>query len=183
MATPPQIESLKNQIATLGQVDLEKLKRSTLGSGSLTLELEHRLAKVERLKRLALEYATEVSDEAVSQIASIFGQIGAAMAQQANHNDSQFLAQRPTFLTQFDGLLEQAKRWVPYFVTAAIESRGFLEDEGIRQEYQRTVQSLKEQADGTLNEAKVQADRILTETRKLAQESKRRRAERRQKSR
>jgi hypothetical protein len=92
------------------------------------------------------------------------------MTQQAARSNQEYIGNRQAFLNSIDSLLEQARRWEPYFITAAVESRGFLEDEGIRQEYQRTVAEMRKEAETTLAQVKEEATRTIGEARKLAEE-------------
>lgn len=59
--------------------------------------------------------------------------------------------------------------WPP-FVTAAVEARGFLKDEGIRQEFERTVTEMKSQAQDSLNHVREESQKTLAEAKKLAQD-------------
>lgn len=139
MATAQQVQALKNEAAAFDTINLEKLTRKELGVEFLAADLEPRLAKINRLRTLANEYANGVHDSVVSQMGTIFDQLTGAMSQQAARANPEFIANRGGFLAAIDSNLETAKQWEPAFITAAVEARGFLADEGIRQEYQRTV--------------------------------------------
>ncbi len=170
MATPGQVESLKAQILALEKIDMEKLIRKDLGIESLAGELERRLERLNRLKALAQEYADRVHDSTVSQVAGLFTQIAAIMTKQAGFSSSEFISNRPSFLANLDGHLEAGRQWEPAFIAAATEARGFLQDEGIRQEYRRTVDDLKNQAQTTITEVKSAADKAINEAKTLAKE-------------
>lgn len=170
MAAHETIQNLKKYADMIGQVDLRKLKRTQLGEESLGAELEPRLEKIHHLKNFAIQYADEVHDNAVNQMASHLSQIEVQMAQQADRNNQEFIANKSAFLTSIDSMLEAAKSSEPFFITAAVKARGFLEDEGIRQEYQRTVENMKEEARSTLAEVKSESARAVEEAKTLAKQ-------------
>jgi hypothetical protein len=170
MASAGQINQLRQYIDTLQKVDFEKLKRVNLGEESLATELEPRLRKIERLTRLCQDYAEGVHDNVVSQMAGVFNTLANALAEQAARPNQAFIAQRQAFLQTLDNGLEAARQWEPNFVTAAVEARGFLQDEGIRKEYERTVGELKSESDKTLKALKDEAERTLEGARKIAAE-------------
>jgi len=170
MATGGVLQAVRNQLAELDKIQTEKLTRQTLGVESQTSELEPRFARMKRLKTLIAAYAEGVHDEFVNQVVQIFAQLNANMTQHAARSNQEFIANRQGFLNTIDSLLEQAKRWEPYFITAAVEARGFLEDEGIRQEYQRVVEELRNEASTTLTQVKQEAAKTIAEAKALAQE-------------
>lgn len=170
MATQGQVDALRTQILALDKIDKEKLIRKDLGVESLAGELEPRLERINRLKTLAQEYAERVHDTAVNQMTSVFTQIVALMMQQAGRSSSDFIVNRPGFLASLDSQLEAARQSEPAFITAAVEARGFLQDEGIRQEYQRTVDALKTEARKTIEEVKTEATKAIEEARALAKQ-------------
>lgn len=51
---------------------------------------------------------------------------------QASRSNSEFITQRDQFLATLDRYIEEFRQWECYFVSAAVLSRGFLEDEGIK---------------------------------------------------
>ena len=55
-------------------------------------------------------------------------------------------------------------------MTAAVESRGFLEDEEVRQEYERTIESIKKEAESSIQQVKEESDKTIEEARTLAEQ-------------
>jgi hypothetical protein len=90
------------------------------------------------------------------------------MSNQASRGNPEFITNRQPFLDQLDGLIESSKRFMPFFVTAAVDARGFLQDEGIRQEYQKTVADLQKQAGDALVKVQQEATRAIDDAKKLA---------------
>ena len=142
--------------------------RKGLGEESLEKEFKPRLARIIQLIDFAKRYAPSVHDDYVNQINNIFQTIGTQMNEQANRNSSEFISQRQTFLSNIDSNLEQSNRSLPYFVTAAVVERGFLSDEGIKQEYERTIQDMRSATAATLDTVKAEAVKAVQGAKDLA---------------
>ncbi len=170
MASQQYLDNLKKADDAVNSVDMEKLLRKSLGEESLEKELQPRLERLSKLRRLAIQYAPQVHNEPINQITNVLQQIHSQFSNQAGSASSQYIARRTSFLTDIDTFLEEAKRTEPSFVAAAVIERGFLEDEGIRQEYQRTVESLRKESSETIQSLKEEARKAIDEAKKLAEE-------------
>lgn len=170
MATDQQVAALQTQITAFEKVDLEKLERRGLGEESLTGELEPRLEKIRRLKTIFLAHPKGVHGEVVSQASTIFTTLTQHMTQHAARASGEYIANRAGVLAAIDSTLEEAKRFEPVFVSAALEARGFLEDQGIRDEYQRTVADLERRTQETLAQVRTEANKAIEEAKKMADE-------------
>jgi hypothetical protein len=170
MATQSQLANLKKVADGFRAVDQEKLLRSSIGEESLQSVFGPRLSLLNKKLEFALEFAPSVNDNIVSQVASLFEQFRQQMDAQAKRNNAEYVAQRTQFLATIDSYFEQLLQHWPPFVTAAIEMRGFLQDEGIRKEYQRTIDAMKEESATALKLVKDEAGKTIEEARKLAQQ-------------
>lgn len=170
MADAATVAELQKASDSVDAVDLAKLLRKNLGEESLEIAFEQRLKRIRQIRDFALKYASNVHADYVNQVRSNLSQIAAAMKTQSERNHSDFINQKAQFLTQIDGLLEESRRQEHYFVSAAVIERGFLEDEGIRREYQRTIDDMKRETAATLDTVKQEADRAIQDAKKLADE-------------
>lgn len=170
MATQSQLANLKKTADGFRAVDQEKLLRSSVGEESLQSAFGPRLELLNKKLDFALEFALNVNDNNVAQVASLFSQFQQQMDAQAKRSNTEYVAQRAQFLATIDGYFEQLLQHWPPFVTAAIEMRGFLQDEGIRKEYQRTIDSMKDESAKALTLVKDEAGKTIEEARKLAQQ-------------
>ena len=57
-----------------------------------------------------------------------------------------------------------------HFVTVAVEERGFLDDEGIKKAYDRTVDNMKSEAENVINSIKEESTAVIKQAKKLAEE-------------
>lgn len=170
MATEGQITNLKKITEKFGTLDQEKLLRSSLGEESLKAAFGPKLELLNKKIQFALEYAPNVSDSTVSQVASLFNQFYDQMNAQASRGNAEYVSQRTQFLSTINTYFEQFLIHWPFFVAAAIETRGFLQDEGIRKEYERTIEAMKTESANSLKLVKEEADKTIEEARKLAQQ-------------
>ncbi|NJD56090.1 MAG: hypothetical protein FIA94_06755 [Nitrospirae bacterium] len=168
MATDNAITQLSSAIEKLEKVDIDKIIRKNLGEESLENEFLPRLDKIKQQANFAKKYARQVHDQYVNQVTSMITALTQQMASQASHSSADFINQRNSFLNQIDAQLEAGKLSLPFFTTAAILERGFLDDEGIKQEYQRTIQKLHEESNETLAKVKEEAEKAVSGAKELA---------------
>lgn len=170
MASDQQILALAEAVAKLNAVDSDKLLRKDLGVESLDGVFGEDLHKIRSLAAFAEQHAATVHDSYVGQACSTVNEITNQMEAQANRPSAEYINERENFLSAVRGQIEEAKRWLPSFAGSAVLERGFLEDEGIRREYERVVKNLKEETDTTLARVKEQADKAVEDAKKLADE-------------
>ena len=171
MASVQIYNNLVNTITAIKKVDKDRLLRGTLGEESLEQSgFKETLESIFQKATFAQQYADKVDDGAVNSATSIFNQIRTTLEQQAQRTNPEYVNQKQTFLNSIPTNLEQLRQFWPPFVTAAVEARGFLQDEGIREEYQRTVAEMKDQADESLKHVREESDKTLAGAKKLAQE-------------
>lgn len=170
MATEGQITNLKKITEKFQTLDQEKLLRPSLGEESLKSAFGPKLELLNKKIEFALEYAPNVNDNTVSQLASLLNQFHDQMNAQAQRSNAEYVSQRTQFLSTINTYFEQLLIHLPFFVTAAIETRGFLQDEGIRKEYERTIDAMKNESANSLKLVKEEAEKTIEEARKLAQQ-------------
>ena len=170
MASDGQIKQLQDLSDAIMNIDKDTLLRPSLGEVALQGEFDPRLTKIQKRVQFALEYAPEVHDEQVQGIMGQFESIRSEMEAQASHSNEDYVSERTQFLANIDAQLEDLKRfWAP-FVTAAVEARGFLEDEGVRQEYEHTIESIKKEAESAIRQVKEESDKTIKEAQTLAEQ-------------
>lgn len=168
MATDNAVSQLATAIDKLEKVDIDKILRKNLGEESLENEFPTRLDKIKQQSSFANKYARQVHDQYVNQITAMINALTQLMTTQAAYSSADFINQRKNFLVQIDAQLENGKLALPFFITAAILERGFLDDEGIKQEYQRTIQKLHEETSATLAKVKEEAEKAVAGAKELA---------------
>lgn len=170
MATEQKIKELSTVIATLSQIDRDKLIRKGLGEESLEKEIQPILDDLNKRAEFALKYASHVHDSYIETIKNSFQQISQQLTTQANRNNQEYIANKTTFLNGIFAQLEQIKAHWSHFVTAAIEERGFLQDEGVRREYEKAISRMQSEADDTLGHIRQESKAAIEEARKLAEQ-------------
>lgn len=167
-------EQVLQQFATaadkISKVDLEKLLRKGLGDESLEKRFLPQLDEIRRVKDFAVKYAPSVHSDFVTLAQNTLNSLGDEMVAQASRSSAEYIAQRENFLNNVKANIEESRRWLPFFTAAAVHERGFLEDEGIRSEYQKAVASLKSETSVTLATVKEEAEKAVRGAKALAEE-------------
>jgi hypothetical protein len=170
VASEQLLRQLHGTFEKLDKVDIEKLLRKGLGVESLEHSFLPQLSEIRRVRQFVSEYAKTVHDEYLRQAREMFESVANLMTNQSNLASAEYIGQRDSFVTQIDNFLRESRKWMTHFVAAAIEERGFLQDEGIRQEYRNAVEELKAQSAVTLETVRSEAERALEGAKKLAEE-------------
>lgn len=170
MATPNSLKTLQQAIKQLRDIDRTKLLRPNLGDESLAPAFEPVLDDLIAKTTFVNEYANGVHDSAVQGIASTIQQMAQQMQAQAACGSAPYISQRQGFIQNIEAQREQLLASWPAFTAAAIEARGFLQDEGIRREYQKAVEAMRSEAAETLEGVRQQAEKTIEEARVLAQQ-------------
>ena len=170
MASENQINQLQGVVNTILSIDENKLLRPSLGEESLKEDFAPKWLEIQTKVKFLLQYAHELHDEPIGGICGTLHAISAAMQQQADSQNVDYVARRPGFLTNIDQQLEELKRYWPPVVTAAVEARRFLEDEGVRQEYEQTIESIKKESESALQQVQGEARKTIEEARVLAEQ-------------
>ena len=170
MASEEEVSQLANLLEEIQKVDQGKLLRPSLGEASIERDFVPRLREIEAKCQFALDIAADVHGNFLQPILASFNTIKSEMEQQAGFEDADYVRERSNFLTRIDGYFEELKEFWPPVVTAAVESRGFLEDEGVAREYERTIHSIKEESESALEQVRNEARKTIDEARTLAEQ-------------
>ena len=171
MATEVTVANLKAAVESLKAIDKERLLRKGLGEESLVhSSFPSDFDEILQRADFALQYARMVDEGNVTSLRNLLDQIKNEFDGHAKRSNTEYVSQRSNFLNSTGNRVEQLRPFRPPFVAAAIEARGFLQDEGIRKEYERTVSDLRSNAEKTLEQVKQEATKTIDEARKLAED-------------
>lgn len=169
MATPDEVKSLWDLSDAIMNVDKDKLLRSSLGELSLQSTFAPTLEKIQRQFEFAKKYAAGLHNSQLAPIRDKFTYISEQMREQANRTHPDYVATRDHFLTEIKNQLEELTCHWPPVVTVAVESRGFLEDEGVHRQYEHTIESMKQESAHALKQVKEEAQKTIEDARVLAE--------------
>ncbi|OAI52517.1 hypothetical protein AYO46_00740 [Betaproteobacteria bacterium SCGC AG-212-J23] len=171
MASQAVLTALKNTTDAFAKLDEGRLLRKNLGDESLEVPLKPILAQLKRKLDFANRYAPLVHDSHVTHVQQHFQAAVAGLGQQAQ------LASAGEYIANKQGLLNNLNAWLDAinvnwaaFVAAAVESRGFLEDEGIRKEYEQTLTQMQTETKSALEDVRKESTAAIQEAKKLAEE-------------
>ena len=170
MANQEAVKLLQGYASAFKGLDREKILRSDLGKASLNDDFAPILDLLVKKVSFAAEYVSSVHDSTVNSFNGVIGQIVNRINAQMALDTGQFVSGKADFIAFMDQQVAQIEQFWPPFITAAIEARGFLEDEGIRKEYQRAVDRMKNESESALKALAQESNKNLEEARKLADE-------------
>jgi hypothetical protein len=151
-------------------IDPTRLLRPSLGEESLESVLKPKLDDLAKRLHFALKYAPQVNDVYVNHVHNYLNTINQHLNSQAQRSNADYVSNREAFLQAFSEQVEVMKQHWAHFVAAAVEARGFLDDEGIRNEYQNAVEALKKEAKTTLESMKEETKKAIDEAKLLAEQ-------------
>ena len=170
MATAQTIDQLATEIKNLESIDKQKLFRPNLGDESLQSEIEPILVQFLDKAQHAIEYASLVADDQVRSLTGLFQAFYQTLNSQAELDPSGYIQNKNNLLNELIGQREEMLQWWPPFVTAAVEAKGFLKDEGILKEHDKAIGNLKTQAQAAIASIDEESQKILAEAKKVANE-------------
>lgn len=169
MATPNEVKSLWDLSDSIMNVDKDKLLRPSLGELSLQSTFAPTLEKIQQKFDFAKKYAAALHNNQLAPIRDIFTYISEQMREQVNRHNEDYATTRDQFVSNIKNHLEALQQQWPPVVTVAVESRGFLEDQGVHRRYERTIESMKQESANALKQVKDEAQKTIEEARVLAE--------------
>lgn len=171
MASQQLMDQLNKIVMGLSGLDRARLLRNSLGEESLEQAgFAKTIDEISKKASFALQYARTVDENVATTTANIFNNLLAQMDAQSKRANPEYVSTKNSFVDTLKGTLTQIQPYWCHFVTAAVEARGFLEDEGIRKEYQSTVTEMKTQAEAALKHVQDESAKTIAEAKKLAEE-------------
>ena len=174
MANGTQIANLQQVVKELQSVDRDRLLRPEIGALSLQREMGPKLEILDRRIDLILETAFDIPGNIVESLTRALSTICQYMNEQCERESNEYVAQREEFLFQFQGQFETISKYWPNVIAAAVESRGFLEDEGIKKEFDQAIETMNNESENTIARVKEETEKVIEEARTLAEEIKNR---------
>ena len=144
--------------------------RRTLGEESLEEVLVPLLEEIRRKADFAVRYAEKVPEAPVEHLRQYLDYIASECEAQAARNNQEFIANKEGFLQNIQVHFENLKDpWI-YFVSAAVEERGLLTDEGIQTRYNKTLQEMEDRSQLVLERLRTESNEAIEEAKRLAEE-------------
>ncbi len=168
MANEGQTANLIQTVEQLRSIDREQLLRPSLGTASLEKDLIPKLEALDKRVDLILQSASDLPDDVVENLSNNLLYIHEYMNNQSGRAEAAYVAEKQSFLQDFQTQFDGVSQYWPHIIAATIESRGFLEDEGIKKAYDQAIETMEKEAETTLNRIKEEANKTINEARTLA---------------
>ena len=170
MANMDSLTELDKAIKEFQSVDIDRLKRPSLGEESLANDIVSRLTPIEKFVDQARRYAQLVNDAVVHDVRNTIAHIAQAMNAHAVLESSQYIEQKAAFLQGLDDQIEESKNWQPTLAGAAVFDRGLLDDEGVKHASDLALEHLKKTTAETLATIQTEAEKAIQGAKNLADE-------------
>lgn len=172
MANDEQIQRMEEFSEELVDIEYEqkKLLRPELGELGLQTDFESDFREILKMAEFASANIADVHHEQAQEILNQFEQIIAQLKEQSERESQDYAACREDFLDNTRYYLEELKKCRGPLLWSAIESRGLLDDEGIKREYEKTIASIKEESENALKQVKEESEKTIEEARVLAEQ-------------
>ena len=108
----------------------------------------------------------------MENVADILFSVGQQTDEISNLDDSTYVGQWQNHISNINAKLEELKFYWPHFIAAAVEQKGLLDDEGIKNQHQRALEEFSQEATKTLENLKEESEKILEQADKTAEEIK-----------
>jgi hypothetical protein len=171
MASQSALSALRTTADAFARIDESRLLSENLDDALPEVPLKPTLDQLKRKLDFVLHYAPLVHDSYVDHAQQHFQAAlndlneGVQLA-----NSAEDVATKQTLLNRLNASIEAVNvHWAP-FVAAAVESRGFLEDEGIRRHYERTITQMHIAARAALADVRKELAAAIEEARKLPEQ-------------
>lgn len=149
-------------------IDMQKLLRPDIGKLSLKESLTSILEELgERLQALQM-VSNKIHPSIATTINSAFSEIARLLQEQSDRNDNDYATQKETALVSIKAHIGTLNLNWCHVVTAVLESKGFLKDEGIKKEYERALDTMRKESEKTLLQVKEESTKVINEAKKLA---------------
>ncbi|NUM80584.1 hypothetical protein HUU42_07220 [bacterium] len=170
MATTNAIESLKKTAQDYSKINMEKLIRANLGDESLQHTIEPLIKEIQVKLDFAINFAQWVPEGIVNAIRGLFDSLRQQLETHAGRSNPDYVSNRQPFIDNIKNTNEQLLQHWHYFVSAAVEKKGILADEGVKKAYEAAVKTMQEEATKSLTQLKEDSSKVLEEARHLAQQ-------------
>jgi hypothetical protein len=170
MATQAQINQLEQIKKEIEDINTDELYRKSLGVESLESVLEPKLQFIKKKLDFIVEFIPNVHHDHIAPLLSPFANLKNTLATHAKRSNTDYVAQKITFLTSLDSLTSDLLRFWPPIIATAVEAKGLLEDGGIQREYKHTIESIKEESNIALELVKKESNKTIEVAKKLAQQ-------------
>lgn len=175
MFSPQSAERLKSIIHQLRQrLDpaYGRFYRTHLGVASLEPALKPKIDDALKRAESAIENSDLVSKQVMENVAGILFSVEQQISEISILDDSAYVGKRQSYISDINGRLEALKQYWPHFIAAAVEQKGLLDDEGIKNQNQRALEELRQEADLSLEKLKEESAKVLEQAARTAEEIK-----------
>ncbi len=170
MPSDAVVAEFKDNVKAIRGLDKEGILRPNLGEASLESKFGKKLEEIIKKLEFLATYSDKVHDNVLNQAnKSVLGILNSTN-EQINRDAGEYINQSDQFISQVNEHLNALLMQECHFISAAIQEKGFLQDEGIKQAYENAVENLKKETDAIVEDVKKTTTSTIEEAKVLASE-------------
>ena len=170
MASENNLVQLRNVITDIRSLEEDAITRPNIGDLSFKDTLKPYLDKLNKKMEFIIEYAPGVHDNNVSNMYSILDNIFHVLKDLCEAENDIYPSRARDNMPAITEYINNIDEYWPPFVTAAIEAKGFLEDESIKKAYIKAIGDMEKQSSSFLDEISQKSEEAINSARELAEE-------------
>ena len=163
MATENALQRLNRALDDLEKVDIDEVKRTRLGSGSLATELDDMEEDIQLITYLAKSYGKLVHDDIVRSMIATVDSITGTLESQVRLSNTRYAQRRELFVESLRRDIEESRRWQPIVASCVALDKGLLDAESLKAGVMRSVAGFKGEREKFLTGLQVALDSSIKE--------------------
>lgn len=170
MATDIALQRLNRALDDLEKVEIDEVKRTRLGSGSLATELDDIEEDIRLITYLAKSYGKLVHDDIIRSMIATVDSITGTLESQVRLSDARYTQRRELFVESLRRDIEESRRWQPIVASCVALDKGLLDADSLKAEVKRSVAGFKGEREKFLKGLQVALDDSIKEFNKHVEE-------------
>lgn len=164
------IKSLEDRFDALNALDRKNYLKENLGDESIKNEIENDLndylKKISNIIKYGSSLSEDILHKAINSLSELTNLFNTITKQQSND----FIAQKSNHLSGMRANFKLINNEWPSVIAIMLEQKGFLSDEGLKEEFEKLKKEQIQNAENTIKNIKKESEKILNEAREIAKQ-------------
>ena len=170
MATENTLARLKETLGRLSEVDMDLVKRRSLGDQSLSQDMGGVEKELDLIIQQAEHYSVQVHDDVIRAIIANLMRIATALEQQAALGDDEYIGKKEAFIGSLQVQIEESKRWRSEIARMLMLNLSVVEVERLGAAVQEVKDKLDQSREGFFEEVRAECNSMLSKASGEAEE-------------
>lgn len=163
-----QLNLFSKQFEILKQLDKKLIFKENLGDESIKKAVDDEYNEFILKNEKVSAYGVLMPKDLLASFKQILDRLVELFTAIAKQSNQDFISNRTNYINNIRAQFESFYKYWATAISIIIEAKGFLENEGIKKEYNDLMADLKKNSQSTIEEIRLESDKILTEAREIA---------------